>query len=94
MGERDGDARQFYPETYALTVGQTRQALIRARRDGELDTLAEVENVSAAASGAIYVTSDRAIATVSSDGLITAVSTGRVEITMVQGAIVGCTTDD
>ena len=85
VGERDGDARQFYPETYALTVGQTRQALIRARREGELDTLAEVENVSAAASGAIYVTSDPAIATVSSDGLITAVSTGRVEITMVQG---------
>ena len=85
IGERDGDARQFYPETYALPIGQTRQAVIRALRDGDVGTQARVENVSAAVSGAIYVSSNPAIATVTSDGLITALAAGTVDIAMVQG---------
>ncbi len=79
VGQRDGDTRQFYPESYAMAVGDTRQSIIRVRRDEA------VANVSAAADGAIYVSSDNTVATVSAEGLITATSAGRVDITMIQG---------
>ncbi|MCI0540735.1 MAG: Ig-like domain-containing protein, partial [Verrucomicrobiales bacterium] len=72
-------ALEFYPLSYSVAVGETRQLVIRERLPDE------VRDRSAAASGASYFSSNLQVATVNYDGLVTAVANGSVDITMVLG---------
>ncbi|MEO8428057.1 MAG: putative Ig domain-containing protein, partial [Verrucomicrobiota bacterium] len=77
------DARQleFFPEAYALTAGGTRQFLVKERLENDY------VDRSSTADGTRYFTSDPGLATISADGLLTAVANGEVTVTVVNGGL-------
>jgi YD repeat-containing protein len=79
VGAADARLLEFYPTSYALQPGETRQMIIRER------LIQTVEDRSAAASGSRYFVSDPNIASVSADGLVTALKSGSVTVTLVNG---------
>ena len=67
-----------YPQTLALAAaGQTRQLWARIAGDAELDVTAAADT--------LYVTADPAVATVSTDGLITVAGFGETTVTVIHG---------
>ncbi|TVR47529.1 MAG: tandem-95 repeat protein, partial [Puniceicoccaceae bacterium] len=79
VGTAENRLLEFYPASYALRPGDTRQLVLRERvEEGILQ-------LNTASAGTLYFTSDPGIATVDADGLVTALQPGRVVVSMVQG---------
>ncbi|MGE4182848.1 MAG: Ig-like domain-containing protein, partial [Limisphaerales bacterium] len=79
VGSADSRLLEFYPETYALRPGDTRQMIIRERLEQS------VADRSAASAGSRFYVSDPTVAAVSTGGLVTALSPGTVTVTLVNG---------
>ena len=79
VGTADARVLQFYPDTYAMQPGDTRQMVVRERLENS------VEDRSGSASGTDYFVSDPAVATISSDGLLVALKSGTITVTTVNG---------
>ncbi len=69
----------FFPLTYALTVGQSRQFQVL-----ELMSDGSQSDVSSAADGTVYYVSNPALGTISPDGLFTATALGSELVTVIQ----------
>ncbi|MCB1124530.1 MAG: Ig-like domain-containing protein, partial [Verrucomicrobiae bacterium] len=79
IGQPDSRLLDFFPLSYALIPGQTRQMLIRERVNDEVVQRESAED------GTFYFVSDPSIATISEDGLLTALQAGKVTVTIVNG---------
>ena len=81
VGDVTARSLEFYPSTYALVPGQTRQFIVRE----QLADLS-IEDVSSAADGTVYFVSDPAKGTITADGLLTAEAVGRTYVTVIHGS--------
>ena len=79
VGAADTRELEFFPTSYVLSIGDTRQFIVRERLD------VSVENRSAASAGSRYFVSDPGVATITADGLLTAVRTGEVTVSTING---------
>ncbi len=79
VGINDDRVLDFFPDSYALTPGQTRQLLVR-QVVGD-----SIVHLNAANLGTRYFVSHAGLVQISEDGLVTALAEGQVEVTVVQG---------
>ena len=79
VGQVDDRMTQFYPSSYALQPGQTRQFVVR-HRDGD-----SIFDISAAADASEYYVSDASVASMTAGGLLTAAAVGSTYVTVVNG---------
>ncbi|HDR15969.1 MAG TPA: hypothetical protein ENN79_10895, partial [Desulfobacteraceae bacterium] len=85
VGEEAGyDSYSVYPGSYLLEEGGERQILFRA-----IDSEGAAHDLSISSSGTTYVSRDESVATVGSDGLISAAGSagGRTTVLVINGAI-------
>ncbi len=71
---------EFYPSSYTLTVGGTRQFVVR-----EDQAAGPAQDRSAAADGTTYYLSNPAFGSITADGLFTGVATGTIDVTVIYG---------
>ncbi|MCB1092620.1 MAG: hypothetical protein KDL87_13885, partial [Verrucomicrobiae bacterium] len=79
VGVRGERFLEFFPVSYVLKPGQTRQFLVRERLESE------VVELSTAADGTLYFLGDGSTGSITSDGLFAASSPGQTVVTIVQG---------
>jgi len=75
---------EFFPETYAVTLGETRQFQVR-----ELQPDQSVVDRSAAADGTVYFVGNPAVGTITADGLFTPTGLGQTYVTVIPASLPG-----
>jgi len=81
VGARDTRNMEFFPLSYTLAPGETRQFMVRERITDA------VRDISSAASGARYFVSNPANGTITADGRFTATAVGEFQVTVTQGGV-------
>ncbi|MEO6739180.1 MAG: putative Ig domain-containing protein [Chthoniobacteraceae bacterium] len=81
VGVADTRLIEFFPESYVLTTGGTRQFVVRER------LTASIVDHTAATAGTSYFTSDASVASITADGLLTALRIGEVTISVMNGGV-------
>ncbi|MCC6231635.1 MAG: Ig-like domain-containing protein, partial [Verrucomicrobiales bacterium] len=76
---RDARLIEFYPLSYTLQPSETRQMIVRLR------TESAVTDLTGSAAGSRYYVSDPTVASISAEGLLTALKPGVVTVTLVNG---------
>ncbi|WP_372896448.1 dockerin type I domain-containing protein, partial [Stieleria sp.] len=79
VGERAERLVEFFPLSYAMQSGQSRQIVVRERLPEALVDL------SGAGGGSVYIPENPSIVTVDSEGTLTAVSEGTTRVTVING---------
>jgi len=79
VGPADSRLIEIYPESYILIPGATRQMVVRESLEAGMVSRAS------ASDGTRYFVSDPTIATITADGLLTALRAGSVTVTVING---------
>ncbi|MEM9828215.1 MAG: Ig-like domain-containing protein, partial [Planctomycetota bacterium] len=76
----DDRTLEFFPLSYLVETGQTRQFDVR-----HFDGFEAINDLTAAADGSTYWVHDPSVATISADGLLTPVAAGTTDVTVING---------
>ena len=81
VGEMATRQLEFFPTTYAMVPGQTRQYVVR-----EMMPDYHVVDRAPESEGTVYYVDNHAVGTITADGLFTATGVGHVYVTAIQGS--------
>ncbi len=81
VGTVDSRRLDFFPDAYALEVGQTRKLMVQEQLSDR------VVDIGLASQGARYIVADPSLLSVNANGQLTALRAGKTEVTIVHGGI-------